>query len=56
MGGSECNRGKNQSGEKKVRAYRGDPTENVGVEREVMLRDVQSTLDEDLSLKCASIV
>ena len=34
----------------------GNPAEDVGVEREVMFRDVQATLDQDLALECATVV
>lgn len=37
-------------------AHRGDPSENVRVEREVVFRNVQSPLDEDLTLKSTSII
>lgn len=38
------------------KAYVGDPSENVRMEREVILRDVESTLNEDVALQCATIV
>lgn len=37
-------------------AHRGDPSENIRVEREVVFRNVQSPLDEDLTLKSTSII
>lgn len=33
-----------------------DPTEDVGVEAHMVLRNVDSTLDENVPLQCAAIV
>lgn len=36
--------------------HRRDPSEDVGVEREVVFRDVEAPLDEDLALQGAAVV
>jgi hypothetical protein len=33
-----------------------DPSKDIGVEREVVFRDVEPSLDQDLTLECASII
>ena len=36
--------------------YVGDPTEDIGMETDVVLRDVYATLNENLALQSTAIV
>ena len=36
--------------------YVSDPTENIGMEADMVLRDVYATLNEDLTLQSTAIV
>ena len=38
------------------RAYQGFPAEDVAVEADPVLREVEATLQEDISLQCTGVV